>query len=478
MEITEDIKIQLRYQVEAELCRRSFYEFLKLAVNVIEPSTKFKWNWNIEYLCNIAQQQVENVGKGHPKEKDFIINICPRSMKSLIWSICLNAWAWIDYPHLKFMTISYSDILASTFGYKTRLLITSDWYKNRFDSFEINSDDNRKTSYSNNKGGTRESYGTHGSITGAGADIIIIDDVQKTSDVSDVKLKNVIETYRDTIFNRINDPITGVRFIIGQRTDESDLCGHLLATQPDQYSHICIPMELNDKVQPESLKSLYIDGLLWPERFNQKTVQEYKLNLGSRTYQTQYQQDPQSNEGNIIKRNWFPIIDYDETMNNITWEMFIDSAYTSDKNNDATAVLIAGKHGNNVIIKKVYTFYLEFPELCKKIKSLQFEISKNGRIWIEPKASGKSIVQQLKSETNLNVVELQAPKDSKIIRVNSITAKLESKRVMLIKDPSNTLFLQQVTAFPYLKADDVVDVMFYAVDKYLTSGSTTVFKSI
>lgn len=476
MELTLEQKNEMIIQIEAELYRRSFYEFLKSAVQVLEPSTEFKWNWNIEYLCNLAQEQIENVGKGIPKQHDFIINLCPRSMKSLIWSICLNAWAWVDYPHLKFMTISYSDILASTFGYKTRMLITSKWYTERFKSFEINSDDNRKTSYSNNRGGTRESYGTHGSVTGAGADIIIIDDVQKTNEVSDVKLKNVIETYRDVIFNRLNDPITGVRFIVGQRTDEADLCGHLLSTQPDQYKHICIPMEVSEKVSPAHLKSNYSDGLLWPERFNQKIVQEYKINLGSRTFATQYQQDPQSNEGNIIKRGWFPIVEYKDDMANIKWEMFIDSAYTNELKNDASAVLIAGLYNNTVLIKRVYTFYLEFPDLCRKIIELSSQISNGARVFIEPKASGKSIVQQLKRETNLNVIELASPKDSKVVRVNSITAKLEAKRCILLKDASNSLFLQQVTAFPYSKADDIVDVMYYAVNKYLTSGGSTIFR--
>jgi len=474
MELTPEQKQDIRRQIESEIYRRSFYEFVQVAVKVLEPSTDFKWNWNIEYLCNVAQEQIENVGKGIPKEKDYIINLCPRSMKSLIWSICLNAWAWIDYPHLKFMTISYSDILASTFGYKTRLLITSEWYTSHYGNiYTINSDDNRKTSYSNSKGGTRESYGTHGSVTGAGADIIIIDDVQKTNEISELKLKNVIETYRDVIFNRLNDPVVGIRFIIGQRTDESDLCGHLLLTQPGQYNHICIPMEDTGIVSPIELKEKYIDGLLWPDRFNKKVCQEYRLNLGSRTYQTQYQQSPSSNEGTIIKRDWFPVVEYDtQTMSNINWEIFIDSAYTSDIKNDASAILVAGKFGNNILIKKVYTFYLEFPELCRKIQEISTQINSGGRIWIEPKASGKSIVQQLKKETSLNVVELSSPKDGKFVRVNSITAKLESKRCMLLKDASNSLFLQQVTAFPYSKADDIVDVMYYAVDKYLNSGNS------
>ena len=465
----------LKLALETSLYQRSFYEFVKAAVGILEPSTAWKYNWNIEYLCNLAQEQITNVSNGVEKDRDYIINLCPRSMKSVVWSICLNAWTWTFAPQVKFMTISYSDTLASTFSYKTRLLIQSKWYQDHWGGvFKLNDDDNRKTSYSNNMGGTRESYGTTGSITGAGADVIIIDDIQKVSDTSEVKLTNTIEIYRDTIFNRLNDAITGLRFIIGQRTDENDLCGHLLETQPEQYHHISIPMESTGVVKPDYLRGFYHNGLLWEERFNQKIVNQYKKNLGTRTYETQYQQQPSSNEGTLIKRTWFDILDYENLtlekkreIDVLKWELFIDTAYTSDKSNDATAILLAAKYGNNVLIKKVWVVYLEFPDLIKKIKEVANYITSSARVFIEPKASGKSIVQQLKRETQLNVVELQSPKDSKITRVNSITAKLEAKRCMLLKDASNQLFLQQVCAFPHSRADDIVDVMYYAVDKYI-----------
>lgn len=479
IKLTKEQKKELRLQISAEILSRSYYDFLVESVKILEPSTNWLTdNWSIRYICDVAQGVIEGVGRGEEKDRDLLINLCPRSMKSIIWSVTLNAWAWIKFPHLKFMTISYSDTLSSSFAYKTRNLISSEWYQKRWGHvFSINSDDNRKTSYSNSMGGSRMSFSFAGAITGEGADIIIIDDPAKASDISDVKLNNVIETFRDVIFNRINNPRVGIRIVIGQRTDESDLFGHLLSTQPDQYTHICIPMELNDQVTPEGLKENYINGLLWPERFNEKSIIEYKSNLGTRTYDTQYLQSPKSNTGTLIHRDWFDIIDYynlpydkQKEIDNIKWEMFIDSSYTSDQKNDATAILIGGKWGNNVLVKKVYTFYLEFPDLVKKIIEISGQLTPSSRIFIEPKASGKSIVQQIKFSTNLNVIELESPKDSKVVRVTSITSKLESKRCSLMKDGSNGLFLQQVTAFPFSKADDIVDVLYYMVNKYISGG--------
>ena len=119
--ITDEQKEALRFALEQRLYKLDFFEFVKKAVTIIEPSTTFVFNWHIEYLCKRAQQMIEDVNAGVPKEKDLIINVPPRSMKSLIFSVFLNAWAWTRFPHLKFMTISYSDVLSSKFSYKTRL---------------------------------------------------------------------------------------------------------------------------------------------------------------------------------------------------------------------------------------------------------------------------------------------------------------------------------------------------------------------
>lgn len=473
MELTNSQKEDLIIAIEVELYSRSFYDFVLGAMKIMEPSIEFLPNWHIKYQCDVAQSEIERVARGEVKGKDYIINVPPRTTKSIIWSIMLNSWAWINYPHLKFMTISYSEILASGFSYKTRLLIQSDWYQRRFGNrFKIMDDDNRKTSYSNNKSGTRMSFGMSGSITGSGADILVLDDPQKLNDTSDLKLNSVNEIYTDTVFNRLNNPSTGARFIVQQRADVNDLSGFLLDTQPESYEHICFPMLLNDKVKPEYFREYYQDGLLWNERFDIDVINQFKKNLGTRGFDTQYEQSPVNNEGYIIKGDWFESIELNNIPNYdmIQWDVWIDTAYTSSEKNDETAILIAGKLGSIVYIKKCYAVYLEFPELINKIEEIATTLGKNCRIYVEPKASGLSILQQLKRSTSLNVIETKTPKDSKQVRVTSITPKLEAKRVMLIKDLSNSLFLGQITSFPYSKNDGIVDTLYYCVDKLLGGG--------
>ena len=467
MQISDNEQFLIKKQLQKELYKKSFYEFLRDAVMVLEPATTWRFNWHIKVLCDIAQAEVQRIVDGIPKQFDIIINVPPRTMKSYIFSICLNAWAWTFAPHLKFMTLSYSDNLSAKFSYKTRLLIQSDWYQEHFDVV-ISDDDNKKTQYSNTATGTRESFGWTGSVTGSGADIILADDPQKASDTSQVKLDHCVDVWRDTVHNRLNDPLTGVRFIIQQRVAEGDLTGYLLSTDADLYRLICLPMELTPDATSEYVP-YYENNLLWEARFPVQVLAQYSRNKF--TYSSQYLQNPIPQEGDLIKRWWFEYKDYSpEELLQVKWEMFIDSAYTANPKQDETGAIICGKHGNLLLIKKVFIWYKEFPELVRAIQRVynQFGIR---IIRIEPKASGLSIMQQLKHE-GFNITKTPAPRDDKATRVTSITPVLESQRVILLKNSGAELMLQQTSAFPNSNKDGLVDCLYYAADHFLNKSKT------
>ena len=115
----------------------------------------------------------------------------------------------------------------------------------------------------------------------------------------------------------------------------------------------------------------------------------------------------------------------------------------------------------------------EFPELVKFIPQW---VQKNGytnrsRIYVEPKASGKSIVQTLIRETGLNVKEDKPPTKDKVARVADVSASLESGRVSLLNGDWNREFLDQLSRFPSAKHDDMVDCLVMAINKEIWSGS-------
>jgi predicted phage terminase large subunit-like protein len=148
--------------------------------------------------------------------------------------------------------------------------------------------------------------------------------------------------------------------------------------------------------------------------------------------------------------------------------MYIDSGYGKSKS-DNTGILIGAKILNNVYVKKAYNVNLEFPDLIKKIAELF--ISHNCRIIrIEPKASGISIVQQLKRQTNLAVAELPHKKDDKETCLNSVSPLIESGRLIMIEDISNDIIINQLTKFPNYGEDEFVDLVYYILSGNIGKG--------
>jgi predicted phage terminase large subunit-like protein len=123
---------------------------------------------------------------------------------------------------------------------------------------------------------------------------------------------------------------------------------------------------------------------------------------------------------------------------------------------------------DKLYIKKVVAVRMEFPQLIKEIERFAYENSytEQSRIYIEPKASGKSIVQQLQNTTKLNVIESQSPSDSKVSRVSSVSAVIEAGRVILIDGSYIDSFLGECIAFPNGVHDDMVDVLTSALLQY------------
>jgi predicted phage terminase large subunit-like protein len=210
--------------------------------------------------------------------------------------------------------------------------------------------------------------------------------------------------------------------------------------------------------------------LFWEDRFSQSTLDDYKSALGSYGYAGQLQQTPTPLDSGMIHKDWFKIDRYRK--DDATVNFVIDPAYTANQKNDPSALLAYTYKDNKWQIIDCINIYKEFPELVKFIPQW---VQKNGytpksRIFVEPKASGKSIVQTLVRETGLNVKEDKPPTKDKVARVSDISASLESGRVSLLNGDWNTEFLDQLTRFPAAKHDDMVDCLVMAVNKEIWGG--------
>ena len=450
--------------IRSQAYRNSFYRFSKSAFKELHNGTPLIDNWHIKFLCDRLQEEAERVIAGVPRKKHLIINVPPRTLKSELVNIFYTVWCWTIDPTLSFISTSYSASLSITMSVQARRLIQSDWFIEHFDNFELSKDENTKGKFTNTKNGLRYSTSTGGTVTGMGGDIIIIDDPQNPQHArSETERESSNLFFNETLRSRLNDPETGVFIIIMQRLHERDLTGILLENDKNNWEHISLPAESSGNVIPARLKEYYTNGLLFPQRLTEDVLDGFKIGLGSYGYSGQYMQLPSPAEGGLLKKQWFEVV---KEMPEMTFNFFLDTAYTAKQSNDATALMCAGYIDNTLYIKEVSAVRLEFPELLKEIQKF---VERNGynnssRIYVEPKASGHSIIQQLKRTTGLNVIADKPPVQDKISRVNAISALVEAGRVKLFDGRYVDLFLDECAAFPNAAHDDRVDVLVMALD--------------
>lgn len=486
---------------ERRLCERSYYEFACRAWDVLEPQTEYSDNWHIEYLCGILQGEIERIAEKRPKDRDIIINIPPRSMKSFLCTILLAPWAWTRFPHLKFINVSYEEGLAIDLCLKSRRLIESEWYQGHWGGvYKLTSDQNTKKHYDNDKGGTRYSCPTN-SITGYGCDVLIYDDPQNPKKASsEVERENTKVSYGQTGYSRLNSQEVGLRLLIQQRLSEDDLTGHLLANSPDKYHHICIPSEESETVSPAGLRKYYEHGLFWPARFPWTQLEDAKLatNLGAYGYAGQYLQRPAPPEGGTFKRVWWrfwrpadrpellPPSYKDEQGVLRTAKMVVlpekfdlivdswDTAIESGTNNDPYAGFKVAKLGAQKFWLDGVREKMDYPEAKRRVKEFWERTPKASALIIEKSSSGPAIKADLDADIP-GIITIHTGRLSKEDRVHihdavPYAAQVEAGSCYL-PHPAVAKwvddFVEEHAKFPKSKNDDAVDASSQA-SNYLT----------
>lgn len=469
--------------LERKIYRDSFYEFYKVAFCQLHPGLEYDENWHAKYLCDILQAETERVLAKKPREHDIIINISPRSSKSMIVTVIWPVWMWTINASLKFLTCSYSDTIAVNLSRQSKDLIDTTWFRRLYgNKVQLRSDLAGAGHYGTVDKGFRYAFGLDGTVTGMGGDFLIADDLQNPKKAnSEVERESTIERWNSTISNRINQLEIGSRVIVMQRLHMRDIAGYLMDPKegrPEEIRHICIPAMYDaEMVKPPELKAFYDkqNGYFWPTRFSEKVLGAEKKK-GSLYFAGQFQQRPVPLEGNTFKRKWFDIIQPESVERDIhecPIHFIVDTAFTEDQQNgnDPSGILACFRKDDYLYIINFVKVWLEFPQLIAFIKQyVQLNgYSSYSSIRIEPKANGKSVAQQLRSGTGLNVIEIDSEwvRDDKVTRASAVSPIAEARRVKIIDGEYVDEFMTSITAFPKAPHDEEVDVLVYALNELL-----------
>lgn len=468
---------ELLDKVQAHMCKRSFYRFVETFWSVIIPETPV-FNWHIPYLCSELEKLAYYIVNRLEKPYDLIINIPPGTTKSTIATIMFPAWLWTQDPSLRVISSSYSSDVSLDQAQKSKDIISSDKYRRLFPDVQIRRDKSGKGFYGNTAGGDRYVTSTGSAVTGKHAHVIINDDPQNPKQAESEPLRKQAIEFTKTLSTRKVDKRNTPTITIMQRLHEEDVTGYLLKRKSDRIRHICLPAEVGSNVTPVELKDRYVNGLLDPVRLATSVLEEARVDLGSRGYAGQYEQRPSSEDGNLVRKEWFQHISrpqFEAMRGAATMHFFVDTAYNERKRkteNDPTGVLAACKIGQQVFIYHAQQVWKSFPDLCAFLPEYCTTWGYNKRtstLRIEPKANGISVVQQLKANTSLNVCHTPSPTDGKATRLSTASPKVECGRVVLVDGEWVEDFLSEVCGFPTATHDEFVDLLCYAIDFFLIS---------
>lgn len=473
-------------QLESWVYRDNLAEYLKAAWHIVEPTTSYLNNWHIE--CVAEHLQACNLGQ----ITRLIVNLPPRYMKSTLISVMWPTWTWTHKPGTRWLFASYAERLSTKHSLQRRAIINSPWYTTLWPSVRLASDQNEKLRFENTARGYMMATSMHGSYTGEGGDVIVLDDPHKTDEMeSDADRESVLFSWDQGWSTRLNDKRHGVFVIIMQRLHERDLVGHV-RSKPDgsDWTVLELPAEVDQRVVvhfPLSGRDQVREAgtLLWPAREGPKEIATAKAALGSRGYAAQYLQQPVPVGGGTFKAAWWrPYRERPQRFDRLVMSM--DTAFKENEQNDYSAVVIAG-----VLELRIYLLFAckvkkEFPELKRMTGLWWLMWGRPDALLIEDAASGQALIQEFKAPVTVTLpdgtqqevyipVLPVAPLGDKVARAEAASPMVEAGQVF-IPDPDSLpeatwvpQFLVDTATFPKGEGRDLVDALSQLLN-YLRGG--------
>ena len=405
------------------------------------------------------------------KIKRLIINMPPRHTKSEFASYLLPAWMVGRNPKLKIIQATHTGELAIKFGRKAKHLIDSPEYEKIFQT-RLQEDSKAAGRWETAQGGEYFAAGVGGAITGRGADLLIIDDPHSEQDaMSASALENAYEWYTSGPRQRLQPGASIV--VVMTRWSTKDLTAMLLKNQKevkgDQWDVVEFPalMEHGSETRP-----------VWPEYWNKEELEKVKATLPVAKWNAQWMQNPTSEEGALIKREWWRKWDVDRIPALHHVIQSYDTAFMKKETADYSAITTWGvfypneDSGANLILLDALKGRYEFPELRRKALE-QYKYWQPDSVLIEAKASGLPLTYELR-KMDIPVMNFTPSRgNDKHVRVNSVAPLFESGMIWAPEFKFAEDVIEECAAFPFGDHDDLVDSMTQAIMRFRQGGFVT-----
>lgn len=482
--------------IQRTLYLKDFSAFVQDAWGIIEPGTPYSHNWHIDFLSEeLIALFIEELGptlypdldvsKIKSKRKNRLnINVPTRSMKTLLVSVFFPCWLALHIPTIKVVSVSYSKELSLQINRQRREIINSAWYQTHFgDLVKIKDGMDRQDQFELVSLGQMFATSVDGTFTGKGGDLIILDDIQKPSEMySETERMKAILFFKETLPTRLNNQNTGKIINVQQRLHFQDVTGYIQDNLDSLYDFVRIPLEAKEPLTFKGkitgrVWKMRKGEVLWPERMGVEQVAALRLQLGTLAFEAQQQQDPTPEGGSILQRDW--LIEYEQAPREfielirqtdperfsqlqiiLSWDM----NFKVEKDSDFVG-MVGGLY--DMSLDRLYIIdymkeRLPFTQVLLRMVRVHDRWSEYGipiSHIVEEKANGSAVLDVMQQKI-AGFVPFDPGNQDKVTRMKLITPYTESGNVRipnLNKVDWGASLVHDLVKFPYIDHDDIPD---------------------
>lgn len=481
-----------KYLLKLRDAQENFESFVKL----IYP------DWELADFQRELIDTLDKLEKDTLGVNNVLITMPPRHAKSTFGTVLFPSYFMARNPQRYIMSCSYNAQLATDFGRQVRAVVENNSINQAFPDFSLSKESRAADVWRTEVGGAYFAVGVGGTTSGRPANLLLVDDpIKSREDAESMTQRNKTwNYYTSALATRLQPEGGGAppkQIVILTRWHPDDLAGRIMETEDwkeGRWKHVNFPaikttpgkkkisrrMLAEDDpryVTPEEYRSLSpakrnvsdgnVEEPLWPERFPIEDLKR-RERLNPREFASLYQQQPYIEGGNLIKTEWWRSYPADLRPQKFTSLVITaDTAFKKSETADYSVMVVAGVDTNgDMYLVDIVRGKWDFPELKQRMIRLNNEWRGKGlrAIYIEDKASGQSLIQELKRESGISVIPYKVVND-KVARANAVLPIIEGGRVFLPEEsPWLDAFIDEAISFPNGNHDDQVDATVMAID--------------
>ena len=396
------------------------------------------------------------------RRSGFFSTLPPRHLKTQLGSVCLAAWILAHKPNTKIMVVAYSEELAEQIARSIRSILQADWFKKIFDT-RIAKGHAKAKNFATTAGGALYAASIDGSITGFGADVIIVDDPHNITDAGHPEqLERTIERFDTIIMSRLNNRKKGRVIVIAHRIHDMDLSAHLLAG--GGWTHVVLPLiATRDQTYDTAYGPWHRrkGTLLQPDADDVDQIERLRGKLVNPSFDLLYQQDVDGQALPSITAEHFPSYAPD-SLRNLPHVISVDAGTDKGDTRSFSVIQVWAYDGGNCYLVDQYRGHCDYHELGDMTRRFgkRYHLSP---ILIERAANGPALLSELTRRQRKRVYGI-TPRGSKAARFRPHIEKILAGRIRLLLDePFRSAFVQELIEFPHGRHTDQVDAFSQAM---------------